>query len=45
MHTWLSKAVATEVPFTEVVSKSQKKKKYAKSSIKTCSQGPLPPFK
>jgi len=27
MHTWLSKAAATEVPFTEVVSKSQEKKK------------------
>ena len=32
MHTWLSKAAATEIPFTKVVSKSQKKE-YANSSI------------
>lgn len=45
MHTWLSKAAATEVPFIEVVSKSQKKKNMQKNPYKTRSQGPLPPSK
>ncbi|KEH26717.1 DUF4283 domain protein [Medicago truncatula] len=45
MHTWLSKAAATEVPFIEVVSKSQKKKNMQKIPYKTRSQGPLPPSK
>jgi len=46
MQTWLAKAVVNEVPFKEVVAKSQeKKKKVQKASYKTRSQGPLPPFK
>ena len=33
MQEWLSKAAAIEVPFTEVVSKSQKKKEFTEGSI------------
>jgi len=46
MQEWLSKAAAIEVPFTEVVSKSQEKKKnLQKATYKTRSQGPRPTFK
>nr|ABD33226.1 non-LTR retrolelement reverse transcriptase-like protein, related [Medicago truncatula] len=45
MHTWLSKVGASEVPFIEIVSKSQKKKNVENVPYKTRSQGPLPPFK
>jgi len=48
MQEWLSKAaVNEEVPFTQVVSKSQKKKQInlQKAPPKTRSRGTLPPFK
>jgi len=45
MQTWSPKAVVNEVPFKEVVSKSQKTKNLQKASYKIRSQGPLPPFK
>ena len=46
MQTWLAKAIVNEVPFKEVVSKSQREKKNEQNaSYKPRSQGPLPPFK
>jgi len=48
MQTWLEKAAATEVPFTPVLSKSQKKKLNKKTvdfQTKTRSQGHLPTSK
>jgi len=45
MQTWLAKAAASEEPFKEVVSKSQKKKNLQKITVKTRSRGPPPPFK
>jgi hypothetical protein len=44
MQTWLAKAYVNDAPFTQVVSKSQKKK-LQKASYQTRSQGPLPPSK
>ena len=48
MQQWLSKASENEeVPFTQVVSKAQKKKQInlQQAPPKTRSRGPLPPFK
>jgi len=39
MQTWLAKAVVNEVPFKEVVSKSQKKKEFAKGFIQNLLSG------
>jgi hypothetical protein len=44
MQTWLAKAVVNDAPFTQVVSKSQKKK-LQKASYQTRSQGSLPSSK
>jgi len=44
MQTWLAKAVVNDAPFTQVISKSQKKKMH-KAAYQTRSQGPLPPSK
>lgn len=43
MQSWLNKAVETDVPFSPVISKSQKKKlNKLKAGYQTCSQGSIP---
>jgi len=44
MQTWLAKAAVNDGPFTEVLSKSQKKK-LQKASYQTRSRGHIPPSK
>lgn len=44
MQTWLAKAVVNDSPFTQLLSKSQKKK-LQNGSYQTRSQGPVPPSK